>query len=199
MNYKENLEAKNFYTFCIGEWIKKSEKSKLFLFYNFIEKTLNEFPKIKEKEFEVIRFLLLNLYKIIAIPEKFEEYLKYVVFLERRAEDLEEKCKDLINHFVDFSVIEKQEIKDLNNLRINLRILESLFWEAAYELKDDGRYLVIPHFLNVASKFVFYYIVYKFRDDLKELTEKIEEIEYNKELYEKYKEIYTKKSLKEYL
>ena len=171
MSPKDDPEKKHFYTYCINEkdFIKKGKKTELFIFYEHIEKTLNEFPKINDEVFEIIRLFLNNIYLLISKPEENEKYLKYAVYVEEKAEELEKIGKEKIKNFIDFSDIDNEEIKKLNNLRINIRILEDLFWLVVKnkEIPNDGLYLVIPHFLNVSSKYVFYYIVVKYYDKLK--------------------------------
>ncbi|BFI73789.1 hypothetical protein YN1_7760 [Nanoarchaeota archaeon] len=203
MNVKEDPSKKHFYTYCISEkdYIRKSKATDLFLFYEFIEKTLNEFPNIKDENLDIIRLFLENIYLLISKPEENEKYLKYAVYLEEKAEELEKEGKNKINYFIDFSSIEDKEIKELNNLRINIRILEILFWNIVKnnQIPDNGLYLTIPHFLNVASKYIFYYIVNKYFDKLKPLERLNIEINYNEEKYKKYLENYKNKSLKEYI
>lgn len=203
MNPKEDISKKHFYTFCLSRktYIKKSEGINLFLFYEFIEKTLNEFPKIENKDFEIIRLFLNNIYYLISIPEENKNYLKYVVYLERKAEEMEKEGLKIVKNFIDFSKIDDKEIKELNNLRINLRILEILFWNIIKnkELPDNSFYLVIPHFLNVSSKYVFYYIVLNYKDKLKYLERLKLDIEFDENLYKKYLEAYKDKKLYDYI
>ena len=203
MNPKNEIDKKHFYTYCISEedYIKKSKGASLFLFYEYIEKTLNEFPKIEEKDFEIIKLFLENIYLLISKPEENEKYLKYAVYLEERAEELEKEGLKKINYFIDFSSIEDKEIRELNNLRINIRILEDMFWIVVKDkgIPNNGLYLVIPHFLNVASKYVFYYIVNKYYDKLKPIKRLEFDVNYNEEKYKKYLESYKNKSLKEYI
>jgi hypothetical protein len=203
MNPKEDLEKKHFYTYCISEngFIKKGEKVELFIFYEYIEKTLNEFPKINDEIFEIIRLFLNNIYLLISKPEENEKYLKYVVYIEEKAEELEKIGKEKIKNFVDFSDIDDEEIKKLNNLRINIRILENLFWLVVKnkEIPNNGLYLVIPHFLNVSSKYVFYYIVVKYYDKLKPIKRLDNIVKYNEEKYREYLNKYKNKKLDEYI
>ncbi|GEM_PF-2084932 len=201
LDIKKDLEKRHFYSYCIlkKEFIKKSEALELFLFYEFIEKTINEFPKIKDKDFIIIKNILQNIYKIIAKPDIVESYLKYIVYLEEKAEDLEEKGKKMINNFIDFGDIDDKTIKELNNLRINMRILENLFWIAARKLENNGLYLIIPHFLNIASKYIFYYIVVNYKDKLKYIEEPKVEIKFNEEKYKRYLEIYKNKNLFDFI
>jgi len=196
------VEKDHFYTFCIinKSLVKKSRISNILLFLEYIEKTLLEFPKIEDNDFELIRYLLSNLYRILADQKFGEDFLKYVVYLEEKTKKLEEEGKKYIKDFIDFSSIEDQTIRELNNLRINARILEDLFWNAAKEMNNkDGIMLVIPHFLNVLSKFVFWYIAVNFKDKLKYIKKDFKEVEFNKELYKKYLETYKKVTLDDYL
>jgi len=203
MNPKNDPEKKHFYTYCINEkdFIKKGEKVELFIFYEYIEKTLNEFPKINDEIFEIIRLFLNNIYLLISKPEENEKYLKYVIYIEEKAEELEKIGKEKIKNFVDFSDIDDEEIKKLNNLRINIRILEDLFWLVVKnkEIPNNGLYLVIPHFLNVSSKYVFYYIVVKYYDKLKPIKRLDNIIKYNEEKYKEYLNKYKNKKLDEYI
>jgi len=204
MNPKDDIEKKHFYTYCISEkdYIKKGERVGLFIFYEYIEKTLNEFPKIDDEVLEIIRLFLNNIYLLISKPEENEKYLKYVIYIEERAEELEKIGKEKIKYFVDFSDIDDEEIKKLNNLRINIRILEDLFWLIAKnkEIPNNGLYLVIPHFLNVSSKYVFYYIVVKYHDKLKPIKRLDNiEVKYNEEKYKEYLNKYKNKRLDEYI
>ena len=203
MNPKEDLEKKHFYTYCIIEngFIRKVEKVGLFIFYEYIEKTLNEFPKINDVIFEIIRLFLNNIYLLISKPEENEKYLKYVVYIEEKAEELEKIGKEKIKNFIDFSDIDDEEIKKLNNLRINIRILENLFWLVVKnkEIPNNGLYLVIPHFLNVSSKYVFYYIVVKYYNKLKPIKRLDNIIKYNEEKYREYLNKYKNKKLDEYI
>jgi len=204
MNPKDDLEKKHFYTYCISEkdYIKKGEKIELFIFYEHIEKTLNEFPKINDEVLEIIRIFLNNIYLLISKPEENEKYLKYAVYIEERAEELEKIGKEKIKNFVDFSDTDNEEIKKLNNLRINIRILEDLFWLVVKnkEIPNNGLYLVIPHFLNVSSKYVFYYIASKYYDKLKPIKRLDNiEIKYNEEKYKEYLNKYKNKRLDEYI
>ena len=196
------VEKDHFYTFCIinKSLVKKSRISNILLFLEYIEKTLLEFPKVQDEDFELIRYLLSNLYRILADQKFGEDFLKYVVYLEEKTKELEEEGKKYIKDFIDFSSIEDQTIRELNNLRINTRILEDLFWNAAKEMNNkDGIMLVIPHFLNVLSKFVFWYIAINFKDKLKYIKKDFKEVEFNKELYKKYLETYKKVTLDDYL
>jgi len=196
------VEKDHFYTFCIinKSLVKKSRISNILLFLEYIEKTLLEFPKVQDEDFELIRYLLSNLYRIFADQKFGEDFLKYVVYLEEKTKKLEEEGKKYIKDFIDFSSIEDQTIKELNNLRINARILEDLFWNAAKEIdKRDGIILVIPHFLNVLSKFIFWYIVVNFKDKLKYIKKDFKEVKFNEELYKKYLETYKKVTLNDYL
>jgi len=204
MNSKNDIEKKHFYTYCISEkdYIKKGEKVELFIFYEYIEKTLNEFPKTNDEVLEIIRLFLNNIYLLISKPEENEKYLKYAVYIEEKAEELEKIGKEKIKNFVDFSDIDDEEIKKLNNLRINIRILEDLFWLVVKnkEIPNNGLYLVIPHFLNVSSKYVFYYIAVKYYDKLKPIKRLDNiEIKYNEEKYKEYLNKYKNKSLYEYI
>jgi len=204
MNPKNDPEKKHFYTYCINEkdYIKKGERVEMFIFYEYIEKTLNEFPKINDEIFEIIRLFLNNIYLLIAKPEENEKYLKYAVYIEEKAEELEKIGREKIRSFVDFSDIDNEEIRKLNNLRINIRILEDLFWLVVKnkEIPDNGLYLVIPHFLNVSSKYVFYYIVVKYYDKLKPIRRlDIIEVKYNEEKYREYLNKYKNKKLDEYI
>jgi len=196
------VEKDHFYTFCIinKKFVKKSKVSNLLLFMEYIEKTLSEFPKIRDEDFELIKYLLSNLYRIFTDIKFGEDFLKYVVYLEEKTKKLEEEGKMYIKDFIDFSSIEDQTIKELNNLRINVRISEDLFWNAAKEMdKRDGIMLVIPHFLNVLSKFVFWYIVVNFKDKLKYIKKDFKEVKFDEELYKKYLETYKKVTLNDYL
>jgi len=196
------VEKDHFYTFCIinKSLVKKSKVSNLLLFMEYIEKTLSEFPRIRDEDLELIKYLLSNLYRIFADQKFGEDFLKYVVYLEEKTKKLEEEGKKYIKDFIDFSSIEDQTIKELNNLRINARILENLFWNAAKEIdKRDGIMLVIPHFLNVLSKFIFWYIVANFKDKLKYIKKDFKEVKFNEELYKKYLETYKKITLNDYL
>lgn len=204
MNPKEDPEKKHFYTYCINEkdFIKKGKKTELFIFYEHIEKTLNEFPKINDEFFEIIRLFLNNIYLLISKSEENEKYLKYVIYIEEKAEELEKIGREKIKNFIDFSDIDNEEIKKLNNLRINIRILEDLFWLVVKnkEIPNNGLYLVIPHFLNVSSKYVFYYIVVKYYDKLKPIKRLDNMIvKYNEEKYREYLNKYKNKSLDEYI
>jgi hypothetical protein len=207
MNPKNEPDKKHFYTYCISEknYIKKAKATSLFLFYEYIEKTLNEFPKVKDEYLEIIRIILQNIYLLIAKPEEIEKYFKYIIKLENKAEELEKEGIKKVNYFIDFSSIENKEIKELNNLRINIRILEIMFWEVVKNknIPDNGLYLVIPHFLNVASKYIFYYIVINYQNELKPIK-RIDEIkiELNEEEIKKckeYLESYKNKKLSDYL
>jgi hypothetical protein len=207
MNPKNELDKRHFYTYCINEkdYIKKSKAISLFLFYEYIEKTLNEFPKINDEYLEIIKIILQNIYLLIAKPEEIEKYFKYIIKLENKAEELEKEGMKKMNYFIDFSSIENKEVKELNNLRINIRVLEIMFWDVVKNnnIPDDGLYLVIPHFLNVASKYIFYYIVINYYNELKPVK-RIDEIkiELNEEEMKKYKEyleIYKNKKLSDYL
>ncbi|RDD52516.1 hypothetical protein BA065_01390, partial [Nanoarchaeota archaeon NZ13-N] len=192
----------HFYTFCIinKDLVKKSEVSNFLLFMEFLEKTLSEFPRIQEEDFELIKYLLSNLYLIFANQKFGEDFLKYVVYLEEKAKKLEEEGKKIVKDFIDFSSIEDQTIKELNNLRINARILENLFWNAAREInRKEGIILVIPQFLNVLSKFVFWYIAVNFKDKIKYIRRDFKEVKFNEELYKKYLETYKKVTLDDYL
>ena len=204
MNPKEDPEKKHFYTYCINEkdFIKKGKKTELFIFYEYIEKTLNEFSKINDEVFEVIRLFLNNIYLLISKSEENEKYLKYVIYIEEKAEELEKIGKEKIKNFIDFSDIDNEEIKKLNNLRINIRILEDLFWLVVKnkEIPNNGLYLVIPHFLNVSSKYVFYYIAVKYYDKLKPIKRLDNiEVKYNDEKYREYLNKYKNKRLDEYI
>jgi len=204
MNPKNDPEKKHFYTYCINEkdFIKKGKKTELFIFYEHIEKTLNEFPKINDEVFEIIRLFLNNIYLLISKSEENEKYLKYVIYIEEKAEELEKIGREKIKNFIDFSDIDNEEIKKLNNLRINIRILEDLFWLVVKnkEIPNNGLYLVIPHFLNVSSKYVFYYIVVKYYDKLKPIKRLDNiEVKYNEEKYREYLNKYKNKSLDEYI
>jgi len=196
------VEKDHFYTFCIinKDIVKKSKVSSFLLFLEYIEKTLSEFPKVQDEDFELIKYLLSNLYLVFANQKFGEDFLKYVVYLEEKANKLEEEGKKFVKDFIDFSSIEDQTIKELNNLRINTRILENLFWNAAKEINNkDGIILVIPHFLNVLSKFVFWYIAVNFKDKLKYIKRHFKEVKFNEELYKKYLETYKKVTLDDYL
>jgi hypothetical protein len=204
MNPKNDPEKKHFYTYCINEkdFIKKGKRTELFIFYEHIEKTLNEFPKINEEILEIIRLFLNNIYLLISKPEENEKYLKYVTYIEEKAEELEKIGREKIKNFIDFSDIDNEEIKKLNNLRINIRILEDLFWLVVKnkEIPNNGLYLIIPHFLNVSSKYVFYYIVVKYYDKLKSIKRLDNiEVKYNEEKYREYLNKYKNKSLDEYI
>jgi len=196
------IEKYHFYTFCIVDksLVKKSEVSNFLLFLEYIEKTLLEFPKVQDEDFELIKYLLSNLYRIFADQKFGEDFLKHVVYLEEKTKKLEEEGKNYVKDFIDFPSIEDQTIRELNNLRINSRILEDLFWNAAKEIdKKDGIILVIPHFLNVLSKFVFWYIAVNFKDKLKYIKKDFRKVEFNEELYKKYLETYKKVTLDDYL
>ncbi|MFP3290046.1 MAG: hypothetical protein RXN31_02410 [Candidatus Nanopusillus acidilobi] len=204
MNPKDDPEKKHFYTYCISEkdYIKKGERVGLFIFYEYIEKTLNEFPKIDDEVLEIIRLFLNNIYLLISKPEENEKYLKYAVYIEEKAEELEKIGKEKIKNFIDFSDIDNEEIKKLNNLRIDIRILEDLFWLIVKnkEIPNNGLYLVIPHFLNVSSKYVFYYIAIKYYDKLKPIKRLDNiEVKYNEEKYKEYLNKYKNKKLDEYI
>ncbi|MGC9133078.1 MAG: hypothetical protein ACP5GJ_01575 [Nanopusillaceae archaeon] len=207
MNPKNELDKRHFYTYCINEkdYIKKSKAISLFLFYEYIEKTLNEFPKINDEYLEIIKIILQNIYLLIAKPEEIEKYFKYIIKLENKAEELEKEGMKKMNYFIDFSSIENKEVKELNNLRINIRVLEIMFWDGVKNnnIPDDGLYLVIPHFLNVASKYIFYYIVINYYNELKPVKRideiKIELNEEEMKRYKEYLEIYKNKKLSDYL
>ncbi|MEM1684369.1 MAG: hypothetical protein QW184_01475 [Nanopusillaceae archaeon] len=194
-------EKDHFYTYCVlnKKFIKKSNIPNFLLFLEYIEKTLSEFPK-EEGDLKIIKNVLSNIYRLFAIPKESEEILKYVVYLEEKAYELEKIGKTMVKDFIDFAEIDNDKIRKLNNLRVNIRILENLFWIAIKEIKiNDGLLLVIPHFLNVASKYIFYYIVVNYKDDLKYIERNLGNIEYNENLYKEYLEKYKNKNLKEYL
>ncbi|MEM4571528.1 MAG: hypothetical protein QW038_01550 [Nanopusillaceae archaeon] len=194
-------EKDHFYTYCVlnKKFIKKSNIPNFLLFLEYIEKTLSEFPK-EEGDLKIIKNVLSNIYRLFAIPKESEEILKYVVYLEEKAHELEKIGKTMVKDFIDFAEIDNDKIRKLNNLRVNIRILENLFWIAIKEIKiNDGLLLVIPHFLNVASKYIFYYIVVNYKDDLKYIERNLGNIEYNENLYKEYLEKYKNKNLKEYL
>ncbi|MEM1895848.1 MAG: hypothetical protein QXR54_01545, partial [Nanopusillaceae archaeon] len=180
-------------------FVKKSDISNFLLFLEYIEKTLSEFPK-EEGDLKMIKNILSNIYRLFAIPKEAEEILKYVVYLEEKANDLERIGKSFVKDFIDFAEIDNENIRKLNNLRVNIRILENLFWIAAKEIEiNDGLLLVIPHFLNIASKYIFYYIVVNYKDELKYIKRDLGNIKYNEDLYKKYLEKYKKENLKNYL
>ncbi len=201
MGYKDNLETKHFYSITCDGWNKKKDKSSVFLFLETIEKTLNDYPKNKDDVLEVIRQFLKSVYVLLWDSSKYESFLRAAVYVEGKAEELEKKYK--LSEFVDFSEVENDEIKALNNLRINLRILESLFWESAEQLPDRGEYLVVPHFLNVASKYVFYYIIdnydiQKFYRGSKLLID-FNKLNVDEDKFKKYCWIYQNKKLSDFL
>ncbi|BBL45528.1 hypothetical protein MJ1_0364 [Nanobdella aerobiophila] len=206
MNPKNDPDKKNFYTYNIIEkaYIRKARAIDLFLFYEYIEKILNEFPKINNEYINIIRSFLENIYYLISNPEENIKYLKYVVHLELEAERLEKEGLKRLNYFIDFSSVDDNIIKLLNGVRIDIRILELLFWNAVKNnmIKDNPNYLVIAHFLNMASKYIFYYIVNNYYEKLKPLERINTDINLNKEeedKYKKYLEAYKDKSLKDYL
>ena len=196
------VEKDHFHTYCVigKNYIKKSRISNFLLFMEYIEKTLSEFPDVEDKDFDIIKYLLSTIYLIFAEPKEAKEQLKYIVYLEEKAKKMEEEGKKYVKDFIDFSSIKNPKIKELNNLRVNIRILESLFWNAVREIeKRDGFLLAIPHLLNVLSKYVFWYIVLNYKDELKYIKKKFEEVEFDEALYKKYIETYEKSSLDDYL
>jgi len=201
MSYKDNPETKHFYSITCDGWSKKKDKSFVFLFLEVIEKTLNDYPKVRDDVLDIIKQFLKSIYVLLWDPNKYEYFLRVTVYVEERAEELEKNCK--LSDFVDFSEIDDEDIKVLNNLRINLRILESLFWEAAEQLPDKGEYLIIPHFLNVSSKYVFYYImdkydIQKFYRGSKLLVD-FNKLNVDEKKFREYCQIYKSKKLSDFL
>lgn len=200
MNPKEIDEIADIYTFCITkkEYIKKSEMVDLMIFYEIVEDILNEYPKYNDKGLEVIKEGLKIIYKVIYDPNKFSEKLiKYGLYLDDKIKEYISSVK--INKFIDFSEIDDYNVREINKLRIRIRILEAMFWRASKNLDNNGLYLSIPFFLNKSSKYIFYFIVKEFNDKLKFLEEKEINIDYNKERFEKLYNAYKKMNLKDFI
>ncbi len=196
-SFKKNLRKKHFYTVTPYGIEKKSEFSELFKFYELIERTVGELPsEIEDDVINYIVFGLKNLYSFIWKKDR-DDLLKLAVYIEEKAEELEKREGSRIKGFIDFSKIHDERLRALNRLRINLRLLESQFWLAAREIvehEDSGSLLYIPHFLNVSSKYVFYYIVSKL-DEIPYLEKLSFNEKVNGELFEKYRETYSKMKL----
>ncbi len=135
---------------------KKEEVTDLLLFFAKVD----ELQMLAKKELELIH---LGIYNLITAMYKKDVLEKFKGLNEKIKKEIGEMEKKIImDSFVDFSRANK-EIKELNLLRIRMREAEALLYKVIKEFGKE-EYMILAEFLNLASKYVFYYILKKYKN-----------------------------------